>query len=66
MRRRTQLLNADYLRWVYDMMGRDKELGLFSIRAGQVFNVLLYKIGDVDLSLKVYRYIARMVSFFKR
>ena len=66
MRRRTQLLNADYLRWVYDIMGRDKELGLFSIRAGQVFNVLLYKIGDVDLSLKVYRYIGRMVSFFKR
>jgi hypothetical protein len=66
MRRRTQLLNADYLRWVYDMMGRDKELGLFSSRAGQVFNVLLYKSGDVDLSLKVYRYIARMVSFFKR
>lgn len=64
MRRNTQLLNADYLYWVYLMMDADKNLGLFSVRAGQVFNILLYKIGNVGFSIKVYRFCSRVVSLF--
>ncbi len=56
MRRRTALLNEDYLGWVYRLMDADRQLGLFSVRAGQIFNLLLYKIGNVGLSVKVYRF----------
>ena len=62
--RRTQLLNVDYLDWVYSMMDADKELGLFSVRAGQVFNILLYKIGNRKLSVNLYRLCAGVSSLF--
>ena len=62
--RRTQLLNVDYLDWVYSMMDADKELGLFSVRAGQVFNILLYKIGNRKLSVNIYRLCAGVSSLF--
>ena len=66
IRRRTQLLNEDYLSWIYGMMDADKEAGVFSVRAGQVFNMLLYKIGDVSLSVRIYRLLSRMISFFTK
>ncbi len=55
MKRRTALLNEDYLGWVYRLMAADGQLGVFSVRAGQIFNLLLYKIGNVSLSVSVYR-----------
>lgn len=64
--RRTQLLNVDYLDWVYSMMDADKELGLFSVRAGQLFNILLYKIGNRKLSVNMYRMCARVSSLFMK
>lgn len=64
--RRTQLLNLDYLRWVYSMMDADKELGLFSVRAGQVFNILLYKIGNKRFAITVYRFVASVSSLFRK
>jgi hypothetical protein len=64
--RRTQLLNLDYLGWVYSMMDADKELGLFSVRAGQVFNMLLYKIGNKRFSITVYRFVASVSSLFRK
>lgn len=66
LRRPTQLLTQDYLSWIYGMMDKDKELGLFSVRPGQVFNVLLYKVGKIDFSIKVYAFCARVVSFFRK
>ena len=66
IRRRTQLLTEDYLEWVYKMMDADKELGLFSVRKGQIFNVLLYKIRNVELSRNVYRFCAEICSFFNK
>lgn len=66
LRRRTQLLTEDYLGWVYGMMRADKELGIFSIRTGQIFNILLYKIGNLKLSLGIYRFCARITSLFIR
>lgn len=64
--RKTQLLTPDYLSWVYGMMDADKELGIFSVRAGQIFNILLYKIGKVQFSVRVYRLISSLVSLFRR
>ena len=64
--RRTQLLNREYLGWVYSMMDADKELGLFSVRSGQLFNILLYKIGNVKLALSYYRLTSSVVSLFRK
>ena len=64
--RRTQLLDADYIGWVYSMMDADKELGLFSVRAGQILNILLYKIGNRKFSVSVYRACASVASLFRK
>lgn len=64
--RRTQLLSRDYLGWVYSMMDADKELGLFSVRSGQVFNILLYKIGNRNLTIFIYRFLASVVTLFRK
>lgn len=64
--RQTQLLTQDYLIWIYDMMDKDRNLGVFSIRPGQIFNILLYKIRKVDFSIKIYRFCSRIVSALTR
>lgn len=64
MTRRTSILNEDYISWLYDMMGKDSSLGLFSVRFGQIFNILLYKIGRAGLSVKVYRLTSGIRSVF--
>ena len=64
--RRTQLLDADYIGWVYSMMDADKELGLFSVRAGQILNILLYKLGNRKFSVRVYRACASVASLFRK
>lgn len=66
LRRKTAMLTEDYLGWVYNMMDKDDALGLFSVRAGQVFNILLYKIGNVKFSIRTYGFCSRVVSLFKK
>ena len=66
LRRKTAMLTEDYLGWVYTMMEKDDALGLFSVRAGQVFNILLYKIGNVKFSIRTYGFCSRVVSLFKK
>lgn len=60
----TSLLNEDYLGWVYSMMDNDKSLGVFSVRPGQIFNIILYKLRSIDFSLKVYGFTSRLMSLF--
>ncbi len=62
LKRRTCLLTEEYLEWLYGMMAEDSRLGVFSVRAGQVFNLLLYKIGEVGFSVKVYRLTSRIFN----
>jgi hypothetical protein len=62
--RRTYLLTEDYITWVYCMMSKDKSLSLFSVRLGQVFNILLYKIGSIGLTVNVYRIVSKIKSLF--
>lgn len=64
MTMRTQLLDQDYIKWLYDIMSRDSALGLFSIRPGQIFNILLYKIGRPALTVKVYHFTSKIRSIF--
>ena len=66
MMRRTALLTDDYLSWLYSMMDADNGLGVFSIRMGQVFNMILYKLGNVRVSVALYRFMAGIVSLFKK
>lgn len=65
-RRKTALLTEDYLGWVYKMMDADKGLGLFSVRSGQVFNIALYKLGNIKFSMRIYRFTAGVMSLFKK
>lgn len=65
MTRRTALLTDSYLSWVYGLMYADERLGIFSIRPGQVFNILLYRFGNIGFSISVYRLLSSVVSFFK-
>ncbi len=62
LKRRTVLLNEDYLGWLYGLMSVDSQLGVFSVRAGQIFNLLLYKMDNVSLSVKIYRFTSRLLS----
>lgn len=64
--RKTQLLDEDYLGWLYSLMSADKELGVFSVRPAQAANIALYKIGNIGLSLKVYRFCSRIASAFSK
>lgn len=64
MTRKTALLSDEYLEWVYEMMDKDESLGVFSVRSGQVFNLMLYRIGRVGLSRKVYGFTSRLISLF--
>ena len=64
MSRRTALLDEDYLGFIYGLMDKDARLGLFSIRAGQIFNIVLYKIGRVKFSIRCYRFISKIMSLF--
>jgi glycosyltransferase involved in cell wall biosynthesis len=64
--RETELLDNDYMSWVYSLMDADKRLGVFSLRAGQIPNLILYKIGKVTFSIKVYRSCIKIKKWFTR
>ncbi len=60
LKRRTDLLSEDYLGWLYGMMSADSRLGIFSVRAGQIFNIFLYKLGNPGLSIRAYHLTSRI------
>ncbi len=62
LKRRTGLLNEDYIGWLYGMMAADRQLRVSSVRTGQIFNIMLYKIGRPGLSVKVYRLTSRIIN----
>lgn len=63
--RRTELLTEDFLAFLYELMDRDRCLGVFSLRPGQVFNIWLWRRFSPKTAVKVYRTIASVVSFFR-
>lgn len=62
--RESEMLNAECLSWVYSMMDEDKKLGVFSLRIGQVPNMILYKIRKVPFSIKAYRFFVKVSKLF--
>ena len=57
--RRSDLLNEEFLSWVYSLMDADRHLGIFSLRIGQVPNILLYKLRKLPFSIKAYRFMSK-------
>ena len=64
--RRTKMLTGDNISVLYGMMAEDKGLGVFTLRAGQVFNLLLYKIGKPGFTVAVYKVTSFVSSIFKK
>lgn len=64
LRRRTSMLDEDYIGFVYDIMDKDPSLGILSVRAGQMLNVLLYKICRPKLTIRFYRFTSHLISVF--
>ena len=64
--RESELLNEEFLAWVYELMDADKHLGVFSLRAGQVPNIILYKLRKLPFSVKMYRFFNKAKQFFSR
>lgn len=64
--RRTKMLTRDNIAVLYDLMSNDRKLGVFSIRVGQIFNLLLYKIGKPGFAVAVYKVTSFVLSLFRK
>ena len=58
-RYRSEFMTKENIALLYSYMSADKDLGLFSIRPGQIVNILLYKIGKPSFTASVYRLTSR-------
>lgn len=54
-KRKTAILDKDYIAWIYSLIDSDLSAGIFSFGAGRVLDMLLYKVGKPGLSVRVYR-----------
>ena len=64
-KRSSKLLTKEFINTLYAYMAADKKLGVFSLRAGQVVNILLYKIGKPGLSVAYYRFTSFFCTIFR-
>lgn len=64
--RRTSWCRPDFVEFLYSLMKADSALTLFSIRPGQVVNVMLFKLGNPSFTTNVYRVTSWLMSCFKR
>ena len=64
--RSTSWCTEEFVQSLYGLMKQDSELGLFSLRMGQVLNLALYKLGKPSLTVKFYRFTSGITSCFKR
>ena len=64
--RESEMLTEDNLSWIYSLMDADKDLGVFSLRIGQVPNLMLYKKRNILFSIKTYKFFVKVYSVFKR
>ena len=54
--RRTELLTAENISRLYSYIDSDPSAGVFSLRFGQIPNMILYKLGRPVLTVKFYRF----------
>lgn len=64
--RRTPMLTCDNMSWLYRLMDKDAHSGVFSLRTGQIFNMLLYKAGTPGFTVGIYRVTSFVCSIFRR
>jgi glycosyltransferase involved in cell wall biosynthesis len=62
--RKSEHLDEECLAWIYSLMDADKNLGIFSLRVGQIPNILLYKIRKIPFSVKTYRFMVKVNKLF--
>ena len=60
--RRTELLTEENLTILYGYMAADPDLGVFSLRLGQIPNIILSKLGRPHLSLMFYKLTSKVLS----
>ena len=60
--RKTELLTVENLTLLYEYMAADQKLGVFSIRFGQIPNILLYKFGRPQFSCRFYAMCASLLT----
>jgi hypothetical protein len=60
--RKTSLLTEEFLNELYFMMDKDKRLSVFSLRIGQLFNVMLWRFFSAKTSVKIYKALSCLSS----
>lgn len=60
--RKTALLTVENLSLLYGYMAADSDLGVFSLRLGQIPNILLFKIGRPQFSRLIYSMISSILT----
>ncbi len=63
--RPSALATEENIRSLYAYMDEDTRLGMFSIRLGQIPNILLYRLGSARFSAGVYRMTSSICSIFR-
>lgn len=59
VKRKSDLLTDSMLEKLYGYMSQDRNLGLFGVRVAQIPNYLLFRIGNVKFSQRIYRLLSR-------
>ena len=61
--RKSELLTRENISLVYSYMKEDKDLSIFSVRLMQVPNILLYRIGNPELSRSCYLFVSSICRY---
>lgn len=64
--RKSDLLTLEDIVWIYRVIDKDNKKGIFSIRAGQIGNMILYKIRSPKFTMWMYGKSAKIRSLFKK
>lgn len=59
-RKKSALMTKDNILRLYSYMSEDARLGIFSVRPGQIVNILLFKIGSPSFTMSFYRLSSRI------
>ena len=60
--RRTELLSVETISLLYEYMSADPDLGIFSLRFGQIPNILLFRFGRPQFSCRFYAMCASLLT----
>lgn len=64
--RHTEMLNRKNIELLYGYMDSDASLGVFSLRAGQILNLILYKVRRPGLTVGFYKFTSFFATIFSK